>query len=181
VGEPAVINGLSVYCWDPVIRVSIGKFCSFANDVKIIAGGEHRTNWVTTYAFIENWGLSHLRDKLERKWKGNIRVGNDVWVGNGVTIMSGVTIGDGAVVGAGALVVKDVLPFSVVGGCPSKVIRMRFDDATVQALTKIRWWDWPLNTVRERAADLIDVPNFIQKYLPAEPARSAIGDGRPAH
>ena len=40
----------------------------------------------------------------------------------------GVRIGRGSVVVAGALVNKDVLPYSIVGGVPVKVIGVRFGD-----------------------------------------------------
>jgi acetyltransferase-like isoleucine patch superfamily enzyme len=40
-------------------------------------------------------------------------------------ILPGVTIGEGAVVAAGSVVVKDVEPWTVVGGNPAKVIKKR--------------------------------------------------------
>lgn len=46
------------------------------------------------------------------------------WIGANVIILSGVTIGEGAVVAAGSIVTKDVLPKSVVGGNPAKLIKM---------------------------------------------------------
>lgn len=54
-----------------------------------------------------------------------IMIGNDVWIGYGVTILPGVTIGDGAICAAGAVVTKDVQPYSIVGGNPAKLIKMR--------------------------------------------------------
>lgn len=42
------------------------------------------------------------------------------WVATDAMVLKGVTIGRGAVVAAGAVVVKDVRPFSVVGGNPAK-------------------------------------------------------------
>jgi len=45
-------------------------------------------------------------------------------VSMGAFIMPGVTIGEGAVVGAGALVTKDVPAWTVVAGCPAKVIKI---------------------------------------------------------
>ena len=64
--------------------------------------------------------------------KGIKRSGNDkeivvedgVWIGCGAIILQGVTIGEGAVVAAGAVVNKDVIPKSIVGGVPAKLIRM---------------------------------------------------------
>lgn len=54
-----------------------------------------------------------------------ISIGDGVWIGARATILPGVTIGEGAVVAAGAVVAKDVAPWTVVGGNPAKVIKMR--------------------------------------------------------
>jgi len=62
----------------------------------------------------------------------DIIIGNDVWVGARVVILQGVTIGDGAIVAAGAVVTKDVAPYSIVGGVPAKLIRMRKEDEHTQ-------------------------------------------------
>lgn len=47
------------------------------------------------------------------------------WVGSRAFIGMGIEIGEGAVVGATASVYKNVEPWSVVGGNPSKLIKMR--------------------------------------------------------
>lgn len=52
-------------------------------------------------------------------------IGNDVWIGDKVTILPGVNIGDGSIIGAGAVVTHDVEPYSIVGGVPAKLIKMR--------------------------------------------------------
>lgn len=54
-----------------------------------------------------------------------IHIGHHCWIGTGAIILQGVTIGDGAVVAAGAVVVRDVEPYTVVGGVPAKKIRDR--------------------------------------------------------
>ena len=54
-----------------------------------------------------------------------VYIGNDVWIGHRVIILPGVHIADGTVIGAGAVVTKDTLPYSVVGGNPAKVLKMR--------------------------------------------------------
>jgi maltose O-acetyltransferase len=50
---------------------------------------------------------------------------DNAWIGYRAIILPGVTIGEGAIVGAGAVVTKDVLPYSIVGGVPAKLIKMR--------------------------------------------------------
>jgi acetyltransferase-like isoleucine patch superfamily enzyme len=57
--------------------------------------------------------------------KKGIVIEDDVWIGSGCRILDGVTIHSGAIVAAGAVVTKDVPPFSIVGGVPAKVIKMR--------------------------------------------------------
>ena len=55
--------------------------------------------------------------------KGEVNIGDNVWIGDKVTILPGVHIGDWAVIGANAVVVKDVRPYTVVGGNPAKIIK----------------------------------------------------------
>jgi len=54
-----------------------------------------------------------------------------VWIGCNATILKGVTIGKNSVVAAGSVVTKDVPPYSIVGGVPAKVIKMRFDKSNI--------------------------------------------------
>lgn len=129
--------------WGENSSLFIGKFCSIAEQVTIFLGGEHRTDWVTTYPF--NYFLAeHAANRGHPKTKGDVVIGNDVWIGMGATILSGVRIGDGAVIGARALVSKDVPPYAIVAGNPAKVIRRRFADGVINRLLEIRWWDWPI-------------------------------------
>jgi acetyltransferase-like isoleucine patch superfamily enzyme len=58
--------------------------------------------------------------------KYKIFVEDDVWIGHGAIILSPVKIGRGAIVAAGSVVTRDVIPYSIVGGSPAKLLKMRF-------------------------------------------------------
>ena len=75
-------------------------------------------------------------------------IGNDVWIGYEAVVMSGVKIGDGAIIGTRAVVTKDVPPYTIVGGIPARPIRKRFDDAVIERLEALRWWDWDEEKIR---------------------------------
>ncbi len=122
-------------------KLKIGKFCSFAPNVKIMLGGEHRTDWCTTYPFNALMPEFSYIDGHPFS-KGDITIGNDVWIGSDVTILSGVTIGDGSVIAANACVTQNVEPYTIVGGIPAKPIKKRFCDEEIKRLLRIRWCDW---------------------------------------
>ncbi len=54
-----------------------------------------------------------------------VTICDGVWIGVGAFVGPGVTVGEGAVVGAYAVVVKDVEPWTVVGGNPARFIKRR--------------------------------------------------------
>lgn len=128
-------------------KLVIGKFCSIACGAKFLfTSANHTLRSLSTYPFplfFEEWGLDKAH--VTQAWdnKGDIVVGNDVWIGYEAVLLSGVTIGDGAIIGTRAVVTQDVPPYTIVGGVPAKPIRKRFDDATINALLALRWWDWP--------------------------------------
>jgi acetyltransferase-like isoleucine patch superfamily enzyme len=121
-------------------RVTIGKYCSLAYGVKIIASGEHHYGRVANYPFRAR--CLGEDGESETATKGEVRIGNDVWIGAQAIVLSGVTIGDGAVIGAGAVVARDIPPYAIAVGVPAKVLRYRFSENQIQALLQIKWWDW---------------------------------------
>lgn len=68
-------------------------------------------------------------------------IGNDCWINSHVKIISGVTIGDGAVVLAGAVVTKDVPSYAIVGGCPARIIKYRYNTEDIAFLMNLQWWN----------------------------------------
>jgi len=152
--------------WEELESITIGSFCSIADDVVIFAGGEHRLDWVTTYPLRIAFGDPLAGRDGHPATKGTTKIGNDVWIGFGATILSGVTIGDGAVIGARSVVTKDVAPYSVVGGNPAKQLRFRFSDAQITKLLAIEWWNWPIEQIHASQAALCggDIDTFIRTY-----------------
>lgn len=61
------------------------------------------------------------------------------WLGIGCTVLQGVTIGKGAVVCAGAIVTKNVPSYTIVGGCPAKVIGHRNSDFNYKCQPEEIW------------------------------------------
>jgi len=116
--------------------LSIGNFCSIANGVKFILGGEHNLKTFSTYPF--------KRIMIDNKYnetfsKGSIVLEDDVWVGTDTIILSGIKLGKGTVVAAGSVVIKSTEPYSIIGGNPAKLIRKRFDEEIIERLLTINF------------------------------------------
>lgn len=120
----------------------IGKYCSIANGVKIFLGGDHRTDWISTFPF-SHMALGISSNGGHPKTNGNVVIGNDVWIGTGTVIMSGVTIGDGSVIGAYSVVREDISPYFVAYGNPAIIVRYRVNFSDCEILQEMKWWDWP--------------------------------------
>ncbi len=129
--------------------LTIGRYCSIADRVEILLGGNHRIDWVTTYPFSAQRALWKKAPKTRdyHSSRGDVTIGNDVWIGSGAMILSGVTISDGAVIAARAVVTKDVPPYAIVAGNPALLVRYRFDEATIAALLETAWWELPAELV----------------------------------
>lgn len=131
--------------WGEGKTIKIGNFCSIGKNLVVYLGGNHRKDWITTYPFghINQHVFNNFNGKGHPSSKGDIIIGNDVWIADNVTIMSGVTIGDGAVIANNSHVVKNVEPYSLVGGNPARHIKYRFKPDEIHQLMKIKWWEWP--------------------------------------
>ncbi len=148
--------------------LSIGAFTSISFDVAVMLGGNHRTDWVTTFPLRQVFDQpGALRDGHPSS-KGPVTIGNDVWIGRGARILSGVSIGDGAVIGAHSVVARSVRPYAVVVGNPGTETRRRFPDHVVESLQRIAWWEWPDDVIVERVGHLCqpDLDAFCATYDP---------------
>lgn len=149
-------------------QISIGKWCALSQGIKLLAGGGHRTDTVTSHPI--GWALGLNGPAIEDRSYDNpdgpgIKIGNACWIGYGVTIIGNVTVGDGAVIAANSTVFSDVPPYAVCVGNPGRTNKFLFDEATVAALLRIAWWDWPESRIKWRMDDFyMPVAEFVARF-----------------
>lgn len=113
----SIPKGATLYCADAPL--TIGRKVIFGPRPTIVTG-DHRTNLIGKYI---------IDVTTEEKLPENdlpVVIEDDVWCGANVTILKGVTIGRGSIVAAGAVVTQSFPPYSVIGGVPAKLLKMRF-------------------------------------------------------
>ena len=115
----SIPKGSTIYCTEAPL--TIGRKVIFGPHPTIITG-DHRTDIIGKYIIDVTVG-----EKLPEN-DAPIIIEDDVWCGANVTILKGVTIGHGSIVAAGAVVTKSFPPYSIIGGTPAKLIKMRFTE-----------------------------------------------------
>lgn len=95
--------------------VRIGRRCAISHNVRI---------YTETNLADQDFALSRA------KRFGDVVIGDDVWIGINAFIGPGITIGDNSVVGANSVVTRDIVPWSIVGGVPARLIRMKTQPQT---------------------------------------------------
>ena len=119
----SIPKGSVFYCTEAPL--TIGKKVVFGPKPTIITG-DHRIDIIG----------KHIIDvTVDEKLPENdmpVVIEDGVWVGANVTILKGVTIGRGSVVAAGAVVTKSCAPYSIIGGVPAKLIKMRFTEEEIK-------------------------------------------------
>lgn len=111
----SIPKGATFYCTEA--SLTIGKKVIFGPHPTIITG-DHRIDVIGKY-------IMDSKEKLPEN-DAPVIIEDDVWTGANVTILKGVTIGRGSVIAAGAVVTKSFPPYSIIGGVPAKLIKMRF-------------------------------------------------------
>jgi acetyltransferase-like isoleucine patch superfamily enzyme len=132
---------------------TVGENCVFLGDVQIgnhcllswniyISSGDHDARTTPSW-------LIHEQDKraaldpdwsITRNWP--VVVDDDVWIGWGAFVKKGVHIGRGAMIGANAVVTRDVPPYSIQGGVPSRELGRRLNfvpPSIVEARLEDNW------------------------------------------
>lgn len=124
----SIPKGSTFYCTEA--SLTIGRKVIFGPHPTIITG-DHRIDIVGKYIIDVTVG-----EKLPEN-DAPVVIEDDVWCGANVTILKGVTIGRGSVVAAGAVVTRSFPPYSIIGGVPAKLIRMRFTESEMQENDKL--------------------------------------------
>jgi len=132
-------------------KAVVGNFCSIAGNVTIYLGGNHVSSFITTFPFgcCNRDIFDKCNNPMHPTTRGDVIIGNDVWICDNVTIMSGVKIGDGAIIANNSHVVKNVEPYTMVGGNPAKLIKYRFTPEQIEKLLEIKWWYWDDDKINE--------------------------------
>lgn len=139
-------------------KLIIGKFCAIARGAKFVMNGaNHKLLGFSTYPFqVFGGGWEAVTpDVSDLPFKGDTIIGNDVWIGYEALIMPGVHIGNGAIVATRSVVVEDVPAYGVVGGNPARLLKLRFDAATIAELEELAWWDWPVEKITARLTAIV--------------------------
>ena len=153
-----------------IAYTTIGKFCSIASHVRINPG-QHPMSRASQSHFTYR-ASAYFDDATDEAeffdWRrqSRVEIGHDVWIGHGAIILGGHRIGSGSVVGAGAVVTHDVPPYAIVVGNPARILRMRFPQSAIDALSKLAWWNWSHEVLRDALDDFrqLDAEFFALKY-----------------
>lgn len=109
IGTNCRIHGTCIHAYK---SISIGDNVLIAANTQIIDGNGHELSFNNTAERI------HTTDSGKP-----IVIENNVWIGANCFVLGGVRIGEGAVISANSVVHKDVLPNTIVGGNPAKLIK----------------------------------------------------------
>jgi len=163
------------YSLSPLTSVfRVGRYCSIATGV-VVMGPQHPYQRISSSPFTYDKSFcskySYLASDepfkpLPREIGAatNIVIGNDVWIGEGAKFAKNVVVGDGAVIAGHSVVVKDVMPYTIVGGNPAKYIKHRFESSElISLLQEIKWWDYNFQDFRN--LDVLNPISFAENLL----------------
>ena len=104
---------------------SLGVNCHVPHDTII---GDYVMMGPNCFIFASQHNTS--RTDIPMVFQGNTRtmqtiIGDDVWIGRDVIMSPGRHIGNGSIIAMRCVLTKDFPPFSVIGGCPCRILKKR--------------------------------------------------------
>jgi len=110
IGENSEINNFTII--NSGAKITIGNNVLIGPKVNIIS-------------YTHNYKDANTLIRKQNTPTKKIIIEDDVWIGANTTILYGVKIGKGAVIGANSLVIKDIEPYTINVGSPTKTIGKR--------------------------------------------------------
>ncbi|MCB1352401.1 MAG: CatB-related O-acetyltransferase [Rhodobacteraceae bacterium] len=128
-------------------RLVIGRLVAIASGVRILMnGGTLAIAGFSTYPFNVFCG-AWAQGFDPASHKSDTVIGSDAWVGTNAVLMPGITIGPGVLIATRSVVIHDVPAYALAIGNAARIVRRRFDEATVSRLLALAWWDWPVDHI----------------------------------
>ncbi len=152
-------------------NVSIGNWCLFA--ANIFLSSHPHTFKSNPPMMIRDQDLQFFDINNP---SNHIIIEDDCWIGWGVVIREGIRVGKGSIIGANSVVVKDVPPYSIVGGIPGKVLKNRLELSQLKEISggkvedRIYFWNGFRTREQEVSGDgvLLEKAGKIMLYLKSD-------------
>lgn len=108
-------------------NVGLGSHGHYGSGAGLLEIGDNTIfgNYVSIHPENHNFADLDIPILLQGVTGKGIKIGTDCWIGAKVTILDGTVIGDHSIVAAGAVVTGKFPPYSIIGGVPAKIIKMR--------------------------------------------------------
>ena len=153
----------------------IGHFTSINGSAKIAVNLQLNMTFVSDDIefFFDGDNKKIFREKLKNDPaapyainKTPLTIGSDVYIGAFAFVNASkvVTIGDGAIIGSGAVVLNDVPPYAVAVGVPAAVKRYRFPPDMIEALLRVKWWEWSAEEINKNSGALMSPELFMKRF-----------------
>lgn len=154
----------------PGSKIDIGNFTAMSWNITFelgLNGRNHNYKNVSLAWGKFDWNIPEEFVKYAGACK--INIGSDVLIGRNCILKCAnpdkpLIIGDGAVVASNSVVVKSVPPYAIVGGNPAKIIKYRFPEKIIEALLRIKWWDWDLDKIHDNFKYFNNVEKFVELH-----------------